>query len=452
MGSRQLQPGSDLFAVPHSLRLPGESAWLWVDVLLAPLTVGVVGAVLHSPFRISQVGLLVVVAMVYVTLARGRLLGTSVRVHDKQFPELFAVVDRCAGLLGVPVPNVFLREDVIVPITAMGLGEPYAIVISSEWLGHFDGDELEFVIGRELGHIAAGHTRISSLFSASGRENPLVALVFGAWLRRTEYTADRIGLLCCRSVQAAVRAIYVTSFRALKGRVDPTAFNEQRRAIETDPSLEMGEWLSEMPYAVNRVKELDRFAASEGHAYWRRELSTRQRWQPPVRAGAGERIYGSLYLRSLSLIVDAIVVGAIIASGKLVVGLTTSKADLDAAIRQLGTEPDAGQVAHWLATHKALLNPDAGPVLGSVGLVAIMLYSAILVAAVGRTCGMLVFDMRVVRKDSLPVGPLRALWRYFVGFISLVTVVPALVGALTGWWPHERLSGTRLVRGGVQRV
>jgi Zn-dependent protease with chaperone function len=446
------KPGGGLFAAPHSLRLAGESAWLWIELLMAPLTVGIVGAVLHSPVRISQAGLLIIVAMVYVTLARGRLLGTSVRVHDKQFPELFAVVNRCAGLLRVNMPNVFLREDVVVPITAMGLGEPYAIVISSEWLRHFDEDELEFLIGRELGHIAAGHTRISSLFSASGKENPLVALVFGAWLRRTEYTADRVGLLCCRSAKAAVRAIYATTFRALKGRVDPTAFIDQRRAIQTDPSLAMGEWLSEMPYAVNRLKELDRFAVSADHAYWKRELSLREPWPPAVAAVTGESVNASLYLRSLSLIVDAIVVGTIVAAGRLVVGLTTSSADLDTAIRALGSEPDASQVAHWLATHKALLNPDAGPVVGSIGLVVLMLYSAILVAAVGRTCGMLVFDMRVVRKDLLTVGPLRALWRYFVGFISLVTVVPALVGMVSGWWPHERLSGTRLVRGGAARV
>ncbi len=421
---------------------------MWVDVLMAPLTVGVVGAFIHSPFRLSEIGLLTVAAMVYVTLARGGLLGTSVRVHEQQFPELFAVVRRCAGVLGVRVPNVFLREDVIVPITAMGLGEPYSIVISSEWLRHFDEDELEFLIGRELGHIAAGHTRISSLFSASGRDNPFIALVFGAWLRRTEYTADRIGLLCCRSADSAVRGIYATTFRALKGQVDLRAFIDQRRAIQTDPSLAMGEWLSEMPYAVNRLKELERFAASPSHAYWEAEMSSRQHRLPPP-ADVVAQTNASLYLRSLSFIVDTIVVGTIVASGKFIASLTSP--DI-ATVNELAKQPDADQVTHWLATHKSLLINDSTPLLGFVWLVALMLYSAIMVAIVGRTCGMLVFDLRVVRKDRITVGPLRALWRYAVGFVTLATVVPTIVAMLIGWWPHERLSGTRLVRGATPRV
>lgn len=451
MASVNVAPAHALFRGPQSLRFRSESLWFWIDLFFAPVTVGMVGAVLHSPFHISEVGLFVVIAMVYVTLARGRLLGTSVRVHDKQFPELFAVVHRCAGMLGVRMPSVFLREDVVVPITAMGLGEPYAIVISSEWLQHFDEDELEFLIGRELGHIAAGQTRISSLFSASGRENPLVALVFGAWLRRTEYSADRVGLLCCRSIDAAVRAIYATTFRALKARVDRSAFIDQRRALETDPSLAMGEWLSEMPYAVNRLKELDRFCVSENYAHWKSELDRRRPWQPAAPADIGEPVKAGLFLRSLSFVVDAIVVSAIAASGSFVARVT-APATTATGLLQLSGDPDAKQVAQWLLTHKSLVAASTGPTVGFVGLVAIMLYSAIMVAILGRTCGMLVFDMRVVRNGRKPVGPLRSAWRYLVGLLSFATVVPVLIGLFTGMWPHERLSGTQLVRGGERRL
>ena len=439
-------PATQMFVGPHSLRFRGERAWLWIDLLFAPATVGIVGSILHSPFRMSELGVILVAAVVFVTLSRGRLLGTSVRVHEGQFPELFAVVERCSRELGMRAPQVFLREDPIVPITALGLGEPYSIVISSSWLQHFDEKELEFLIGCELGHIAAGQTRISSLFSASGRENPLIALVFGAWLRRTEYTASRVGLVCCRSIDAAVRAIYATSFRELKGRVRHAAFVEQRLAIESDPSLAMGEWLSESPYAVNRMKELERFASSADYAYWRGQVdewvASGTRPEAPVHKPSK----ASLYLRSLAFLVDLIVVGAISASGAFVVNVTTNKNDLAGALRELDADPKTASLGHWLATHVSITGPD----LAQVGVVAeVMLYSALMVAIVGRTCGMLVFDLRVARKDFSPPKAARAVWRYLLALISAVTVVPLLVGLFFGVWPHELLSGTQLVRDGA---
>ncbi len=138
--------------------------------------------------------------MVYVTLARGQLLGSSVLITRTHFPQVFEVVERCASLLHVPMPLIFVRDDMFVPIVALGFGEPYSLVISSHWLDHFQEDELTFMIGRELGHVAAGHTRLTSLLSVNGRENALVSIIFGAWLRRTEYTADRLG--CFAAVQS----------------------------------------------------------------------------------------------------------------------------------------------------------------------------------------------------------------------------------------------------------
>ena len=101
------------------------------------------------------------------------------------------------------MPLIFVREDNFVPAVALGLGQPYALVLSSHWIELFSDDELAFVIGRELGHIAAGHTRFHSLLSVNGNENPLISLIFGAWLRRCALTCDKVGLLCCGSLDAA---------------------------------------------------------------------------------------------------------------------------------------------------------------------------------------------------------------------------------------------------------
>ena len=76
------------------------------------------------------------------------------------------------------------------------------------------------MIGRELGHIASGHTRLTSLLSVNGNENVIVSLVFGAWLRKLELTCDRVGLLCCGSLDSAMRAVAISSFGHFGRKID----------------------------------------------------------------------------------------------------------------------------------------------------------------------------------------------------------------------------------------
>lgn len=440
--------GSDLFARAKTLRWPTERRALVFTLLFAPLTIALIGLILPEHVTMQQVATLIVVAMVYVTIARGRLLGTSIRAHDRQLPELHAVVERCTRLLRVPMPHVFVREDLFVCITGMGLGQPYSLVLSSQYLERLDDEELAFLVGSELGHIAAGHTRLTSLFSASGRENPIVALVFGAWLRRTEYTADRIGLLCCGSLDAAVRAIFKCSFHPLTSRVSFPAFAEQRRELELDPGLRMGEWLGETPYAVNRLRELRRFRESPLYETWKAEFDRRRAAIELAADAEAEAPWAprdaGFFLRWWAFVVDWIVVSTIV-SGVDVIG--------DQAIYgKNAPPPDATATAFeksvnaWLLSHGMTLSLSLG---GANTIFFVLLYSAVLVALTGRTFGMMIFGLRVVRSDFSRVGAGRAIWRYVVATLSLITVIPLLIGLFGRRLLHDRLSGTRLVRGGA---
>ena len=96
-----------------------------------------IGFVLHESIGASQVALFIVIAMVYVTLARGRLLGSSVRMHQTQYPRVFTIVRQACAALDIPMPLIFAREDNNVPVVALGFGEPYALVLSSHWIETF---------------------------------------------------------------------------------------------------------------------------------------------------------------------------------------------------------------------------------------------------------------------------------------------------------------------------
>jgi hypothetical protein len=308
-----------LFEGPGSLRDPSERVAFWLTAIMAFPAAAVIGFFIHESIGISQVALFIVVAMVYVTLARGRLLGSSVMLHETQYPRVFAIAKRACAALEIPMPLVFAREDNLVPVVALGFGEPYALIISSHWIEVFRDDELAFMIGRELGHIAAGHTRYLSLLSVNGNENAFISAIFGAWLRRCTFTCDKVGLLCCGSLDAAIRAIGVASFHEFGRRIDYAAFAEQHREIENDAVMRWGAWLGSEPYATNRIASLRHFITSQSYeaaeTWFLREGTDEPPTLPTPGASTVERQdCAGWWRRFWAFSIDCVVVLAIIGS------------------------------------------------------------------------------------------------------------------------------------------
>jgi Zn-dependent protease with chaperone function len=298
-----------LFTGADSLRVRGERRRLTLTLLFLPVTLAVVGFFFENTFTLHSLLLIVIGAMLFVALSRGRFLGGGVRIRAGQFDHVYEIVAECARTIGIPEPHVFVRDDPFVPIVAVGTGEPYALVISAQWVELFSPDELRFLAGRELAHIASGHTKLTSLLSANGRENAVIAIAFGAWLRTIEYTADRIGLLCCRSLEAAFSAIAVSTFHKVGRRIDLHSFAEQRRELDAEPSLRLGEWLSSTPYATNRIARLAAFARDPLFLEWSKRFES---WRdaPPAPADDTSRFAG-FWRRATAFVIDYIIVSAL---------------------------------------------------------------------------------------------------------------------------------------------
>ena len=434
-----------LFAGPESLRVPGERAIFVLTIITLPVSIWVLGWVLQHQLTWQELALLVVVAMVYVAFARGRLLGGGLRVHARQFAHVHALVEECARMLRMPTPHVFVRDDPFVPVAAIGIGDPYAIVISAQFIEHFQDDELRFLIGRELGHIASGHTRYTSLMSSNGRENGVVAVVFGAWLRRIDYTADRVGLLCSGSLDAAMRAIAVSTFHSLGRKIDLAAFAEQLKELHAEPSLRMAEWTASTPYATNRIAALHQFVREPLYALWAPRLAQNATAAPVLEAS--ETVYAGFWRRTTAFVVDLIVIQALVPAAHAV---QTQFSANDKAIKTIAAQPNAPP---WVTN---LVKGVAGNghttiAIGGDGLLwlATFVYVVVLVALIGQTFGMMVSDVRVVGADrTRRVG--------FVGAIRRYVTLAFTMIALFGWFsifrrvqPYETWSRTRLVTGGV---
>ncbi|MBV9439731.1 MAG: RDD family protein [Candidatus Eremiobacteraeota bacterium] len=440
-------PTPPAFRGPDSLRCRGERGTFVATLLTLPITIAALSWVFQHSLTWQTLTLLLVVAMIYVAFARGRLLGGGLRVHERQFAHVYEAVASCARMLRMPVPHVFVRDDPFVPVVAVGLGEPYAIVFSAQYVEHFGTDELRFLIGRELGHIAAGHTRLTSLLSANGRENAVVSIAFGAWLRKIEYTADRIGLLCSGSLEAALRAIAVSSFHTLGRTIDLSAFAAQLEEIAAEPALRIGEWTAASPYATNRIAALQRFARDPLFVRWAPQLAENAT-APPVEE-ARETAYAGFWRRLGAFAIDYVVIAAIVPAA-----LHTMRAQVGGAgagLAAVDADPYAPAFvkafAHAMASKgetTLLISGFSAPLW-----LALWLYAVALVGLAGQTVGMMILDLRVVAAGIRSrVGFGAAVARYISLIASMVAIV-GLFGLFRRIQPFERWSRTRLVNGSL---
>lgn len=206
--------------------------------------------------------------IITIIVQQRSVFGTLVRVSPKQFPELSELATVAAENLATqPVP-VYVKRSSEQNIYTLGFWGSPLIVITSSMIDQMDPGNLQFFIGREIGHIQAGHTWLRTLLKPLGAEVPVIgrllnSVVFGDWVNRAEFTADRAGFIACRSLTSAVSAMLkfgvgVSLFKQL----DIREFLEQIKDVRTVGGR-VTEIIAEQPYLTERVRHLVRFALSD---------------------------------------------------------------------------------------------------------------------------------------------------------------------------------------------
>src|SRR4030066_631930 len=93
------------------------------------------------------------------------------------------------------------------------MDSPKAIVLYSSLFKIMDRDEIQFILGHEMGHVKLGHTWLNTLVGGlSGIPSSLGAaaimeLAFRWWNRACEHSADRAGVLACGKPNKAISAL-----------------------------------------------------------------------------------------------------------------------------------------------------------------------------------------------------------------------------------------------------
>lgn len=206
----------------------------------------------------------------------GMILSTGLRVDNRQ-SQLADIVRHCSETLSISVPYTMISSSVTgLNAATIGTDEFVYVVISSLMEKMFDRDELSFVIGHECGHIALGHVLYHTVVSTVGSLSQLIPIIgpviyqtvswpLKAWSRRSEISADRAGLLCCKDVNLAVR----TLLRLEAGFTSVDQFNAEEYIANANQWLKHSQigYLTELaqdhPVLAKRMEALKIFADSE---------------------------------------------------------------------------------------------------------------------------------------------------------------------------------------------
>jgi Zn-dependent protease with chaperone function len=165
--------------------------------------------------RLRPVGLALKTAAALWEGAKPRLLSGARRAGEQHFAGLRSQLARCAQVLGIPEPPLYVADDVSLTVHTFGNRDDATVVLSSALVDRLSEDEWMFVLGRECGHIQNGHVlymtarhflaHADSAIVRIGAQPAVLAL--NAWARRAQVTADRAGLLCGRDVGVASTAL-----------------------------------------------------------------------------------------------------------------------------------------------------------------------------------------------------------------------------------------------------
>ncbi|HET7275600.1 MAG TPA: M48 family metallopeptidase [Longimicrobiaceae bacterium] len=142
----------------------------------------------------------------------------AVRVSPTQFPRVHRLHEKALAVLDAPAPYpVYISQTPFVNAGAYGMEKPF-IILNSAMLILLDDDELEFILGHEIGHIMSGHvlytTMMVILVRLAQTGFPLVGIAARAiliglmeWYRKAELSSDRAGVLAVQQPEVGMRAM-----------------------------------------------------------------------------------------------------------------------------------------------------------------------------------------------------------------------------------------------------
>ncbi len=197
------------------------------------------------------------------------LLAQGQQVTPESAPGMIPIIEMNSARLQVEPVDVFIVPSNRLNAYTFGMDSPKAIVLYSPLFNIMDQDEIQFILGHEMGHVKLGHTWLNTLVGgmagipSSYGALAIMELAFRWWNRACEYSADRAGVLACSKPAKAITAlIKLEAGPAARTQAGMQAAIQHIEAEDGDILQNITELVATHPMIAKRVDEIRKFAAS----------------------------------------------------------------------------------------------------------------------------------------------------------------------------------------------
>ena len=267
----------------RAYRYDNEQVVLTITLLLV---LGVIILTATVTFCMSAVFIIAmfVISALMIRAHHKALMQEAFMVSPIRAPELAHVIEECQVKLQPGDVQVYLAKKNQMNAYTFGIDSPKVLVLYTPLLKVLSPNELKFIIGHEMGHVALGHTWLNTIIGGiAGIPAPfgaaiLLVAAFRWWNRMCEFSADRAGLLACGDLNLAVSAMVKLIAPEVRTQRE---FNEALAAIDAQDdnvSNRLAEVFQTHPILIRRINKLRDYTRSAQY----------QRMQAGVNANVGD--------------------------------------------------------------------------------------------------------------------------------------------------------------------
>ncbi|EFA72944.1 Peptidase M48, Ste24p [Raphidiopsis brookii D9] len=228
-------------------------------------------------------------------------IASSILVSEKQLPDLYyLLIDACKNL-DIELPQLYIRQHPSPNAYTFAMrGKQPFIVLHTSLVDMLTPEEIQAVIGHELGHLKCDHSVYltpANLLILATSILPNIGVVLAQslqnqlleWVRCAEFTCDRAALLATQNPKVVMSVLMKLAGGSptLAPRLNLDAFVAQAHAYDAISKTELGMMVKDAhtaqlshPVPVLRAREIDRWSSSvEYHNLLENQHQTQGGWR-----------------------------------------------------------------------------------------------------------------------------------------------------------------------------
>ncbi|MDY7002400.1 MAG: M48 family metallopeptidase [Cyanobacteriota bacterium] len=211
-------------------------------------------------------------------------IASSVLVGKDQLPHLHKILLDACQTLDLEPPQLYVRQHPVPNAYTFAMrGKQPFIVVHTSLIELLNLEEIQAVLGHELGHLKCEHgvylTLGNLIVLAAGQISTWGGIIAQSiqnqileWVRCAEFTCDRAALLATQNpkVVASVLMKLAGGSPSISAQLNVDAFLAQARAYKEFSHTELGEALRQIqtaqlthPLPVLRAREIDKWSSSQ---------------------------------------------------------------------------------------------------------------------------------------------------------------------------------------------